>query len=90
MKPMLLGAACMASGIAALFFLRFWRDTHDRFFLYFAIAFALEGLNRLVLGVLTLASEHESYFYLLRLLGFLLILVAIVDKNRSGASGARP
>ena len=39
MDFMLLGAISMASLIAGLFFLRFWKDTGDRFFLFFAVSF---------------------------------------------------
>jgi hypothetical protein len=80
--PFLLGATAMASLVAALFFLRFWRETGDRFFLYFAVAFGMEGLNRSVLGLSTVSQETEPFFYLVRLIAFLLILAAIVDKNR--------
>jgi hypothetical protein len=80
--PFLLGATAMASLVAALFFLRFWRETGDRFFLYFAVAFGMEGLNRSVLGLSTVSQETEPFFYLVRLVAFLLILAAIVDKNR--------
>lgn len=76
----------MASMVAALFFLRFWRDTRDRFFLLFAIAFVIEGLNRALLGLTGVSQEHEPFFYLVRLFAFGLILVAIVDKNRTGRS----
>jgi hypothetical protein len=80
--PFLLGATAMASLVAALFFLRFWRETGDRFFLYFAVAFGIEGLNRSVLGLSSVSQETEPFFYLVRLIAFLLILAAIVDKNR--------
>lgn len=80
--PFLLGATAMASLVAALFFLRFWRETGDRFFLYFAVAFGMEGLNRSVLGLSAVSQETEPFFYLVRLIAFLLILAAIVDKNR--------
>jgi hypothetical protein len=39
MDFVLLGAISMASLIAGLFFLRFWKDTGDRFFLFFAVSF---------------------------------------------------
>lgn len=51
MDLMLLGAISMASLVAGLFFLRFWRDTGDRFFLFFAVAFLVEGVNRAALGL---------------------------------------
>lgn len=82
MRLMLLGAAAMACFAAALFFLRFWRDTRDRLFLFFATAFSLAGIERVALGLLPPADEHEPYVYLLRLVAFSLILLAIVDKNR--------
>jgi uncharacterized membrane protein HdeD (DUF308 family) len=82
MNKLLLGANAMACLVAGLFFLRFWRDTRDRFFLFFATAFAVEGVNRAVLGMTDVSQENEPYFYLVRLFSFLLILAAIVDKNR--------
>lgn len=87
MNSVILGAIAMASMVAALFFLRFWRDTRDRFFLLFAIAFGVEGLNRALLGLTAASQEQEPFFYLVRLFTFGLILVAIVDKNRT--KGAR-
>ena len=39
----LLGAIAMASITIGVFFLRFWKDTENRFFLFFAISFLLEG-----------------------------------------------
>ncbi|MFC7515197.1 DUF5985 family protein [Herbaspirillum sp. GCM10030257] len=87
MNDMLLGAIVTASLIAALFFLRFWRSTGDRFFLFFAMAFALDALNRLMVGTsltsnMGQADEEFPLYYLIRLLGYGLILFAIYDKNR--------
>lgn len=82
MEELLMGAITMASWTAALFFLRFWRKSGDRLFLSFAAAFALLGLTRLALTFVQQASESHTYLYLIRLLAFVLILVAIVDKNR--------
>jgi hypothetical protein len=72
--------------VVGLFFLRFWRDTGDRLFLIFALAFWLLGLTRLALAFTTYPSESQSGIYLVRLLAFVLILVAIIDKNRAGRS----
>ena len=83
MNLMLLGAIAMASLTIGLFFLRFWRATGDRFFLFFAISFCVEGLNRAALGLMSHPNEETPFFYLVRLLSFALILVAIVDKNRA-------
>jgi uncharacterized membrane protein HdeD (DUF308 family) len=78
---MLLGAIAMASLIAGLFFLRFWRDTGDRLFLFFAISFLVEGINRWALGFSGDPNEGRPFFYFVRFLSFLLILIAIVQKN---------
>ena len=89
MNQMLLGAIAMASIVIGTFFLRFWARTRDRFFLFFAVAFILEGVNRVLLGLNEGASENEPIFYLVRLLSFVLILIAIVDKNRTTRSEVR-
>jgi hypothetical protein len=73
----------MASLVAALFFLRFWRDTKDRFFLFFAIAFGVDALHRVALGLTSVSQEHEPFFYVVRLVSYGLIIAAIVDKNRA-------
>jgi hypothetical protein len=83
MKSLLLGAIAMASLTIGLFFLRFWRDTGDRFFLFFAAAFGIEGVNRVAQGLSTVSEEREPLFFLVRLISFLLIIAAVVDKNRS-------
>jgi hypothetical protein len=87
---MLLGAISMASLIIGLFFLRFWRDTRDRFFIFFTVSFVLEGLNRLALGLSNNPNEDRPVIYFIRFISFVLILVAIVDKNRkkTGRSAA--
>lgn len=82
MIQMLSGALAVALLLAALFFLRFWRNTRDRFFLYFALSFAIEGLNRLAIGALTQASEDHPLFYGVRILAYGLIVAAIWQKNR--------
>jgi uncharacterized membrane protein HdeD (DUF308 family) len=88
---MLLGAIAMASLIAGLFFLRFWRDTGDRLFLFFAISFLIEGLNRAALGLSDDPNEGRPFFYFVRFLSFVLILIGIVQKNLSkAASTSKP
>ena len=53
----------------------------DRLFLHFAIAFWLFALNELAVSVPRITSETLGYEYVLRVLGFVLILIAIADKN---------
>lgn len=76
------GAILMGYLLAGLFFLRFWRDTRDRLFLIFAVAFVLLGAQRVALVLTREMLETQTGLYLIRLFAFLLILGAIVDKNR--------
>lgn len=84
MNSVLLGAVAMASSVAALFFLRFWRQTRDPLFLLFALAFAVDAATRLALGLEHIFDEQEPIFYFARLVTFALILIAIIHKNRGG------
>jgi len=79
----LLGVVVTSSIVAAGFFYRFWRRTQDRLFLAFAAAFLIEGLNRLSFLFIELPNEGSPAIYSVRLLAFLIILMAIVAKNRS-------
>ena len=81
-STVLQGAVAMASGVAALFFLRFWRQTRDSFFLFFAAAFAIDALARFVLGFAELSEETQPLVYGARLITFGLIIVAIIRKNQ--------
>jgi hypothetical protein len=82
MELMLLGAISMGSLVAGLFFLRSWRNTKDRFFLFFAASFFVEGMNRFVLGLSANPNEADPFVYVVRFVAFLLILIGIADKNR--------
>lgn len=77
----LIGVVATASLTAGVFFLKFWRDTRDSFFLAFAASFIIEGLNRCGLLFLQKPNEGNPWIYLVRLLSFLLILGAILKKN---------
>jgi hypothetical protein len=81
LHTLLSGASMFASLVAATFFVRFWIDTRDRLFSLFALAFALLAVNRALLG-LEVAREAHQYVYLVRLAAFVIIALAIVDKNR--------
>ncbi len=67
---------------AALFFLKFWSKTKDRFFGIFASAFVLFAIERGLLVVVSPTDEAQPYIYSLRMLSFLIIICAIIDKNR--------
>lgn len=85
MTMLISGAIVAAYAVAGLFFLRFWTETSDRLFGIFAIAFWMLGVQRLLLALQLDPTDGHVWVYLLRLLAFVLILGAIVDKNRAGA-----
>jgi hypothetical protein len=78
----MIGAIALASLLAGLFFLRFWKSSGDRFFLYFALSFGIEGINRLYAGLSRSLNEDSPGIYSIRLLSYGLILLAIWEKNR--------
>ncbi len=84
LNSVLMGAVAMASFVATMFFLRFWRQTRDTLFLLFAIAFGVDAVTRFVLGLIHPTSEAEPLFFMARLATFALIAVGIVLKNRPG------
>lgn len=82
MESILLGAIATASVVIALFFLRFWRTTGDRFFLFFALSFSIDGLDRLFFAAAGPANAEHPLYYAIRLFAYALIVFAILDKNR--------
>lgn len=76
------GAITMGFTVGGLFFLRFWKRTRDNLFIAFALAFWLLGLVQALLALTNFPVEERSFFYLIRLLAFVLILAAIWFKNR--------
>jgi len=78
------GALTFGFLVAGLFFLRFWKRTHDGLFVAFALAFWLLGLTQALLTLSNIPVEERSWLYLLRLAAFALILVSIWFKNRRG------
>lgn len=77
----LLGIVVMAAATAGTFFLKFWRSTRDILFGAFAAFFFLEAAER----VAQLLSPHPNqagpWIHVIRLLGLLFILAAILGKN---------
>lgn len=82
MNDLLLGAVAMGCFVSGLLFLRYWRSTHDRLFLLFALSFWIEAANRVAMGVTGSSNEDVPLHYVVRLLSYGLILLAIWDKNR--------
>jgi hypothetical protein len=77
------GAVLLGFGVIGLFFLRFWRQTRERLFACFAAAFFILAAERVMLLVSGSDVIHQPFFYCTRLIGFLLIVWAIWDKNRT-------
>lgn len=81
MIDFLAGALTLGFVATGAFFLRFYRRTRDRLFLSFALAFWLFALNQIFTLALEGREREIRYEYVLRVLGFALILVAIARKN---------
>jgi hypothetical protein len=81
MYNFLAGMVTMGFLVASLFFVRFWRRTHDVLFLVFGISFALLALNQALVALGGIPREDQSWVYLIRLAAFGLLIAAIVGKN---------
>jgi hypothetical protein len=78
----LAGAVTMGFFLATLFFLRFWKRTHDGLFLAFALAFLLLGLNQALVVLAHVPVEDRSPLFLFRLAAFAIIIWAVFQKSR--------
>ena len=78
------GILAMASLMTALFFLRYWRSTRERLFIFFALAFAGLAANWTGLAVIDrpTGEAQQTYAYVVRLVAFLILIIGIIDKNR--------
>lgn len=76
------GVTTAGCATAGLFFFKFWRDSTDRLFLAFALAFWMLAIDYAVLGIGRFADESRVYVFVFRLLAFGLILAGILDTNR--------
>ena len=81
LPEVIIGAVAMGFAAASLFFLRFWRQTGDRLFAFFAGAFAVLAINRVAFMFFATRENHGDYPYWIRLIAFAMILLAILDKN---------
>jgi hypothetical protein len=70
-----------------LFFLRFWAHSRDFLFLAFAAAFWLLALNVAVVVLVPVPDEIRSWFYLIRVVAYALIAIAIIRKNAVDRDG---
>jgi hypothetical protein len=76
------GAVSMAAAIAGVLFLAYWRDSRDRLFMFFALAFWVLGINWVAVAAIAPTAEQRHWFHAIRVVAFVLILLGIADKNR--------
>lgn len=83
------GVLAMASLVAALFFLKYWRATRERLFAFFSLAFVGMAANWTVLAIVDhpVDEARQAHAYVLRLVAYVILIVGIIDKNRR--SGGR-
>ncbi len=81
LEAFLLGVIAASSITAAVFFLKFWKRTHDSLFLAFGVAFLIEGVNRVAVLEVERPNEGSPWTYVVRLIAFLIILAGILNKN---------
>ena len=76
------GVNAALAGVAGLFFLRFWRETGDRFFASFAFAFWLFGMNWVGLALARRRSnELRPPLHVVRLRRYVVLIAAIVERT---------
>ena len=81
MIEFLSGAVTLGYVIVGAWFLKFWKKTGDRLFVNFAVAFWLFALNQFLTWSLASFEREIRFEYVLRVLGFLVILIGIARKN---------
>jgi hypothetical protein len=81
MNDFLGGAVAMAAAIVSLHYLKAWKQSKDELFRLFSIAFFLFMIERIVFQVAHVSNEKLPLIYCIRLLGFLAIVIGILQKN---------
>lgn len=82
MRELLSGVIACGAFVAALHFFKSWRRSGDPLLGLFAAAFVVFAVNGVALGLTDPDAEVRVFLYTVRLVGFLLILIAIIGKNR--------
>ena len=74
---------CAYLVVAGLFF-TLWRKSSETLFLVLAIAFVLFALNQVLAAALVTASDPSSMVYAVRVLGFVIIVGALLGPDDPG------
>jgi DNA segregation ATPase FtsK/SpoIIIE-like protein len=80
LEAFMAGMVMMGFMVAGLFFFRFWSRTRERLFAIFGVAFFLMALNEVFVDV-TSPTNELVFAYVLRIIAYLMLIVAIVVKN---------
>jgi hypothetical protein len=82
----LLGVLVTCGLAIGLFFVRFWRSSGERLFLWFAVGFVLLGASWAAVAAQPAGRQTyaEAWWqvYLLRLAAYVVIIWGVVEKNR--------
>lgn len=81
-QAFLRGALFLGCVVIGLIFLKYWKETRDRLFVFFVAAFWLLGAHWVALTIVDPPVETKHYLFLLRLAAFLSLLIGVLDKNR--------
>lgn len=81
------GAVAFSFVVAAIFFLKFWRKSADLLHLCLGIAFILFALNQIASEWISPDNARGGFTFVLRAMGFLIILGAILYKNLAAGRG---
>ncbi len=82
LQAFLRGALSMACVVVGFFFRKYWKETGDRLFGFFLLAFWLLAAHWTALTIVDVPQETRHYLFVLRLAAFLSLLAGILDKNR--------
>ncbi|HEX3442172.1 MAG TPA: DUF5985 family protein [Pseudolabrys sp.] len=75
--------------IAAAFFFRFWQRTRDTLFALLGVSFVLFALSQMASLSVDAPQDDRTAIFLLRLLGFAVLLAGIFAKNMKSARQPR-
>lgn len=82
----LYGGSIATCAMLAIVFLRYWKSQRERLFAFFAGAFACFAAGWTIRVTMAI-DEHRPYVFIPRIIGFLLIILAILDKNHRARPG---